>query len=80
MVRSSVASPSIVTVVTHWCMYGALKAFPQVCAVLTQTGPSDGSPKIAYRPALSDGVARIPAGGQPRTCANVNGHTQTVAP
>ncbi len=79
-VTSNVASLSTVTVVTHWCMYGALKASPQVCAVLTQTGPRDGSPEIVYRPAPSDGVIRIPPGGQPRTCAKVNGHTQTFAP
>ena len=27
-VTSNVASPSTVTVVTHWCTYGALKASP----------------------------------------------------
>ena len=79
-VTSNVVSLSIVTDVTHWCMYGALNASPQVCAVLAQTGPSDGSPEIVYRPALSDGVVRIPAGGQLRTCANVKGHTQILAP
>ncbi len=51
MVTSNVASPSTITVVTHWCTYGALKASPQVCAVLTQTGPRDGSPEMVYRPA-----------------------------
>ena len=60
MVMSNVASPSIITVVTHWCMYGALKASPQVCAVLTQTGPRGGSPEMVYRPAPSDSVVRIP--------------------
>jgi hypothetical protein len=79
-VKSNVASPSTVTAVAHWCMYGALKTSPQVCVVLTQTGPRNGSPEMEYRPAASDGVVRIPIGGRLRTCANVNGHTQTVAP
>ena len=35
---------------------------------------------MVYRPAPSDGVFRIPPGGQPRIRSNVNGHTQTVAP
>jgi hypothetical protein len=65
------------------CQVGAANAArvsPQVCAVLTQTGPTDGSPEMVYCPAPSDGVVRIPPGGQLRTCANVNGLTQTRAP
>jgi hypothetical protein len=35
---------------------------------------------MVYRPAPSDGVVRIPPGGQLRTCANVNGLTSDCAP
>jgi hypothetical protein len=51
-VTSNVASPSTVTVVTHWCTYGALKASPSGHAT-TQTGPTGGSPETVYRPAPS---------------------------
>ena len=40
-VTSNVASPSIVTVVTHWSMYGALKGSPRLCHADTQTGPNE---------------------------------------
>ena len=53
---------------------------PPVCHVLTQTGPRDGRPEMVYRPAPSDGVVRIPPGGQPRTVPELNGQTQTLAP
>ena len=64
-VTSNVTSPSTVTVVTHWCTYGALKAFPPGHTTI-QTGPTDGSPEMVYRPAPSDGVCRSggPLGGQ----------------